>query len=180
MQPTTEIKIIFHFTTQQTPLGRMTLVAKNGILCGLYNEAQRHWPEDSGSWTRDDSSIFDPAKDWLAHYFSGKACVFPGFTFAHGTKFQKQVWDALLDIPCGQTISYGELAARIGSPRAVRALGAAVGRNPISIIVPCHRVLGANGALTGYAGGLEKKQWLLAHETRWAGRPSPMTNLNFA
>ncbi|MFC5344164.1 methylated-DNA--[protein]-cysteine S-methyltransferase [Brevundimonas staleyi] len=98
-------------------------------------------------------------------YFTGDARALDGLTVkTGGTAFQRSVWAALRDIPAGETRSYGQLAAAVGSPKAVRAAGLANGQNPIAVIVPCHRVIGANGALTGYAGGLERKKWLLAHE----------------
>lgn len=101
----------------------------------------------------------------LAAYFAGDlAAIDPLPVVTGGTPFQQEVWRALRTIPCGQTISYGELAARIGRPRAVRAVGLANGANAIGIVVPCHRVIGSNGALTGYGSGLPRKQWLLAHE----------------
>ncbi len=152
-------------TTYESPIGLITLVASDRGLCGLFNEGQKHWPEDSDAWSRSDNPVFVPARKWLDGYFRGKnPRNRPEIAFTKGTEFQKKVWTELLAIPPGKTISYGELARRIGKPEAVRAVGAAVGRNPISIIVPCHRVLGAGGKLTGYAGGLERKKWLLAFE----------------
>ena len=102
----------------------------------------------------------------LAEYFSGKRQTFDLELAPRGTPFQLAVWNALLAIPYGDTISYAELARRIGKPAAVRAVGAANGANPIPVIIPCHRVIGSNGTLTGYGGGIERKQWLLAHEGR--------------
>ncbi len=152
-------------TTYDSPIGEITLVANAEGLCGLYNGGQKHWPKDSDSWVRGDGKVFDPARKWLDGYFSGKKPKpLPKIAFGSGTEFQKKVWYGLLTTPAGETVSYGELARRIAAPKAVRAVGAAVGRNPVSIIVPCHRVIGGNGSLTGYAGGLEKKRWLLAHE----------------
>jgi len=104
-------------------------------------------------------------KDRIAQYFGGGLEALDGLPCATGgTEFQRKIWAALRKIPAGTTINYGALAARIGKPRASRAVGMANGANPISVIVPCHRVIGANGALTGYGGGLQRKQWLLAHE----------------
>ena len=101
----------------------------------------------------------------LANYFNGEIHAIDGIpTATAGTPFQCEVWRALREIPAAQTISYGELARRIGRPRAVRAVGSANGSNPIGVVVPCHRVIGANGSLTGYGGGLHRKEWLLAHE----------------
>jgi len=107
-----------------------------------------------------------PLLDQLHEYFSGKRTAFALELAPRGTPFQREVWNALLDIPYGDTISYAELARRIGKPNAVRAVGAANGANPIPLIIPCHRVIGSNGTLTGYGGGIERKQWLLAHEGR--------------
>ena len=115
--------------------------------------------------------ILEPARDpggltsALRAYFAGKLAAIEALpTATGGTPFQRAVWRALRDIPCGVTISYGELARRIGKPAAVRAVGLANGANPVSIVVPCHRVIGADGTLTGYGGGIERKRWLLAHE----------------
>jgi methylated-DNA-[protein]-cysteine S-methyltransferase len=109
-------------------------------------------------------------------YFAGKLSAIDDLPVATGgTDFQKAVWRALRKIPCGQTISYGELARRIGRPAAVRAVGLANGANPIAIVVPCHRVIGSDGSLTGYGGGLERKRWLLAHERAGAGLELPLT-----
>lgn len=110
-----------------------------------------------------------PVRDAVAAWFDGDLTAFDGLEVrTGGTVFQRTVWRALRDIPVGETRTYGQLAAAIGAPKAVRAVGLANGANPVGVIVPCHRVIGANGALTGYAGGLERKRWLLAHEA--AGR----------
>ena len=107
----------------------------------------------------------EPVRTAIAAYFAGDAKALDGLAVkTRGTEFQKSVWAALRAIPAGETRSYGQLAAAIGSPKAVRAAGLANGQNPIAVIVPCHRVIGANGTLTGYAGGLERKKWLLEHE----------------
>jgi methylated-DNA-[protein]-cysteine S-methyltransferase len=162
------------FSVYRSPkahLGRILLAASDLGLCGVWFESQRHMPEAahhafSGSPVSDHPFLLQ-AREELDRYFSKPA---KPFTFNvpldlnQGTVFQQKVWLALLDIPLGQTVSYHYLAQRIGQPKAVRALGAAVGRNPISIVVPCHRVLGADGSLTGYAGGLERKKILLAGE----------------
>jgi methylated-DNA-[protein]-cysteine S-methyltransferase len=104
-------------------------------------------------------------------YFEGQLSALKGLALQMaGTPFQRQVWQALLQIPVGQTWSYSQLASQIGNPTAVRAVGLANGCNPLSLVVPCHRVIGANGKLTGYAGGLDRKQWLLDHEASWTGR----------
>jgi methylated-DNA-[protein]-cysteine S-methyltransferase len=119
----------------------------------------------TGGWKRDDAALSE-ARAQLQAYFAGELRGFELPLAAEGTPFQQRVWRALCDIPYGETISYGELARRIGQPAAARAVGLANGQNPIAIVVPCHRVIGANGSLTGYGGGLERKRWLLAHESR--------------
>lgn len=155
-----------YYTHTSSPIGQITLVATDTGLSGLYLEGQRHWPRDAESWIReDDGSRFDPVLTALARYFMGKSLDFTlPLDLVTGTPFQRQVWEALKLIPAGQTWSYSQLAQQVNAPAAVRAVGAAVGRNPLSIIIPCHRVIGGQGALTGYAGGLERKRWLLAHE----------------
>jgi methylated-DNA-[protein]-cysteine S-methyltransferase len=110
----------------------------------------------------------------LDAYFAGELVAFDVPLAVHGTEFQKRVWDQLVQIPYGETISYSELARRLGDLKLVRAVGLANGRNPISIIVPCHRVIGADGSLVGYGGGLERKQWLLEHEEVTSGRRLPV------
>lgn len=107
------------------------------------------------------------AVDQLVEYFQGNRKTFDIPLALRGTEFQLAVWNELLRVPYGDTITYAELARRIGRPAAIRAVGAANGANPIPVIVPCHRVIGSNGTLTGYGGGIERKQWLLAHEGRW-------------
>lgn len=155
-----------YYTHTSSPLGQITLVGTEKGLSGLYLEGQRHWPKDAHTWVReDDGSRFDPALHALAKYFMGKSHTFSvPLDIITGTPFQKQVWEALLLIPAGKTWTYSELANHLQAPKAVRAVGAAVGRNPLSIIVPCHRVIGHKGSLTGYAGGLDRKRWLLHHE----------------
>jgi len=144
-----------------TPVGPVTLVHDGEALVGCYMDQQRHRPEQTDFGPRDDDLVAEAATQ-LREYFAGERHAFDlPLSFAAGTAFQQQVWKALCDIPYGETISYGELAARIGQPTASRAVGLANGRNPLGIIVPCHRVVGANGTLTGYGGGLERKQQLL-------------------
>lgn len=155
-----------YFTQTSSPLGQITLVTTEVGLCGLYLEGQRHWPKDAQTWVRDDHGArFDPALMALAKYFMGKSTTFAlPLDLVTGTEFQQKVWQALQEIPSGQTWTYGQLAEHLGKPAAVRAVGAAVGRNPLSIIIPCHRVMGQDGSLTGYAGGIDRKHWLLTHE----------------
>jgi methylated-DNA-[protein]-cysteine S-methyltransferase len=152
-----------HFTSA---LGGITLAATRAGLAGLWFDGQRHWP-DTGGWRRvDDHPLLCQAAQQLADYFAGRRRGFAlPLDLSSGTAFQQAVWQALLAIPIGQTTRYAALAAAIGKPSAARAVGAAVGRNPISVIVPCHRVIGANGSLTGYAGGLERKMALLELES---------------
>jgi methylated-DNA-[protein]-cysteine S-methyltransferase len=157
-------------TVVDSPLGPLTLVAADGALVGLYQEDQRHRPAPD-SFGVPDPAPFTEVIAQLTEYFSGQRTVFDLPLAFTGTPFQTTVWRALLEIPYGQTVSYGELAARIGKPSASRAVGLANGRNPISIIVPCHRVVGSSGSLTGYGGGLARKQWLLALEQRRAHQP---------
>lgn len=153
------------FTTWQGPLGAMTLAATPRGLSGVWFDGQRHSPDTSG-WRRDpDHPVLHQAIAQLTQYFAGQRQQFDlPLDLSMGTPFQQQVWQALLGIEPGATTSYGRLSAAIGKPAAVRALGAAVGRNPVSVVVPCHRVLGTDGSLTGYAGGLDRKTALLSLE----------------
>ncbi|MEX0741022.1 MAG: methylated-DNA--[protein]-cysteine S-methyltransferase [Pseudohongiella sp.] len=156
------------YSEVKSPLGVLTLTGNGEALTGLYMEAQKHRPALPRHCVRDDT-CFASVREQLAAYFAGELRSFDVPLAGSGTDFQQRVWQALRDIPYGVTESYGALAARIGKPAASRAVGMANGRNPIGIIVPCHRVLGVSGALTGYGGGLARKQWLLAHEQAMAG-----------
>ncbi len=152
------------YTTIASPLGDLVLAAADDALTGLYIA---HPPKslDTSSWRRD----AEPLRDAIAQvraYFAGELRDFDLPLAPAGTPFQRQVWEALRTIPYGETRSYGYIAAAIGRPSASRAVGMANGRNPISIIVPCHRVIGSNGLLTGYGGGLDRKQILLDLERR--------------
>jgi methylated-DNA-[protein]-cysteine S-methyltransferase len=156
-----------------SPVGPLTLVAVGGVLAGLYMTEQRHLPpsEAFGEPAEDpDGAPFAAAAGQLREYFAGARTAFELELTTHGTAFQRRVWAALQDIPYGQTVSYGQLADRIGQPAASRAVGLANGKNPIGIIVPCHRVVGADGGLTGYGGGIERKHFLLVHEQRVSGQ----------
>ncbi|MFJ5302786.1 methylated-DNA--[protein]-cysteine S-methyltransferase [Streptomyces sp. NPDC088350] len=154
-----------HHTVIDSPYGPLTLVAdEDGTLCGLYMVDQRHRPPEENFGTREDTS-FLAAIDQLQAYFAGKLKEFTLELRLHGTPFQRTVWDQLRRIPYGETRSYGDLADALGNPGASRAVGLANGKNPIGIIVPCHRVVGANGSLTGYGGGLDRKQRLLDFES---------------
>ncbi|MBX6769589.1 MAG: methylated-DNA--[protein]-cysteine S-methyltransferase [Actinomadura rubrobrunea] len=156
-----------------SPVGPLTLVADGGVLCGLYVEAQRHRPpaEHFGVRVPATDEPFATAAAQLAAYFAGEPTEFDLPLALHGTPFQRRVWTALQKIPYGETVSYGELAQEIGRPTAARAVGLANGRNPICIIVPCHRVVGSTGSLTGYGGGIERKRYLLDLERRTAAAP---------
>lgn len=158
--PATSVRAPF-----DSPLGPMVLCASDQALLGLWFDGQKHQP-NHGVWRQvGDHPVLNQARTQLAEYFSGARRQFElPLDLTSGTAFQQQVWRSLLDIPMGQTLSYGALSQRIGKPAAVRAVGSAVGRNPLSIVVPCHRVLGRNGDLTGYAGGLERKIALLQLE----------------
>ncbi len=152
--------------THDSPLGTILLATSAQGLAGLWFEGQRHGPPDFARWRAAPSQpVLCETRRQLDAYFAGTRRAFDlPLDLTAGTPFQSQVWQALRAIPAGVTQSYAALAGRIGAPRAVRAVGAAVGRNPVSIVVPCHRVLGAAGALTGYAGGLERKTALLKLE----------------
>ena len=160
----------------ETPVGTLLLVVDaEGAVRALdfadYEERmmrllRRHY----GDAPLTDGLAPDAVRQAVADYFAGDLTGLDGLAVATGgTDFQRAVWSALRDIPFGQTRTYGQLAAAIGKPRAVRAVGLANGQNPVAVIVPCHRVIGANGALTGFAGGLERKRWLLNHERETDG-----------
>lgn len=152
-------------TIVDSPVGPLTLVAVDGVLTGLYMSQQRHRPPQEVFGGRADEP-FDEVARQLAAYFAGQRTEFDLPLALAGTPFQQRVWASLREIPYGETITYGQLADRVGRPAAARAVGLANGRNPIGVIVPCHRVVGADGGLTGYGGGLERKQYLLALERR--------------
>jgi methylated-DNA-[protein]-cysteine S-methyltransferase len=146
-------------------MGRMIVAATSRGLAGVWFEGQKHLPEHAAWPVEADHPVLREAVQQLAEYFAGRRASFDlPLDLQGGTPFQQSVWQALLAIPSGETTSYGRLSERIGKPAAVRAVGAAVGRNPVSVIVPCHRVLGADGSLTGYAGGTERKDALLKLE----------------
>lgn len=154
-------------TVVDSPYGPLTLVAEGEHLVGLYMQGQRHRPGDCEFGDRlpePDQEPFAQTVQQLREYFAGQRQTFDLPLKFHGTPFQQRVWTALRQIPFGQTWSYRELADYIGSPAACRAVGLANGKNPIGIVVPCHRVVGSDGSLTGYGGGLDRKQALLAHE----------------
>lgn len=152
-----------YFTTLESPVGQIFIQGEDSFVTGLYLPNHKHWRGPTADCSRDDGRLAD-AREQLGEYFAGERQVFDLPLRLAGTDFQKAVWRQLAEIPFGISISYAELARRVGQPTATRAVGAANGRNPISIIVPCHRVIATNGKLTGYGGGLENKKWLLEHE----------------
>jgi len=156
-----------------SPVGPLTLVADHGAIVGLYMNLQRHRPDDLAFGEPDrrgrEGEPFKAAADQLDAYFAGALTHFSLPLAPRGSDFQQRVWAALQDIPYGETESYGKLAERIGSPGAARAVGLANGRNPIGIVIPCHRVVGSGGSLTGYGGGLERKKQLLDLELAVTG-----------
>ena len=158
---------MYQTTTYASPVGELTLASDGTALTGLWLEGQKYFGGTSGEELvpgQPDLPVFQAARAWLDRYFAGEKPSPAELPLAPaGTPFQRAVWEKLQAIPCGAVTTYGTLARELGgsSPRAV---GSAVGRNPISIIIPCHRVVGADGSLTGYAGGLERKLWLLRHE----------------
>jgi methylated-DNA-[protein]-cysteine S-methyltransferase len=150
-------------TIVDSPLGALTLVAQDGTLSGLYFPGHWTMPDPTNFGERSDDG-FEEARRQLAEYFAGERTSFDLATATAGDAFQRRVWELIDGIPYGQTTTYGELARELGDPSLARAVGAAVGRNPLSVIRPCHRVVGKDGKLTGYAGGLQRKQALLELE----------------
>ena len=157
----------YQYKLMPSPVGELTLVARDGKLSAILWEVERANRVRLGELIEaHDSPVLLETERQLQQYFAGTRNQFELELDFAGTDFQKQVWQALLTIPFGETRSYSQIAEQIGNPKAVRAVGAANGRNPISIIAPCHRVVGASGGLTGFAGGLEAKQYLLTLEDR--------------
>lgn len=144
----------------ETPIGRIGVAERNGAVTNVFF-GKTVQPKD---FVEEETPLLCRAKEQLAEYFAGKRRAFDLPLRAEGTDFERACWEALLTIPCGETKTYGEIAAQIGRPKAVRAVGRANGRNPISILIPCHRVIGKDGTLTGYAGGVDAKARLLALE----------------
>lgn len=161
------------YTYLDSPVGPLLAVRDDIGICGLHLPTGRHPMAVHPEWTRDDAA-FDDIRTQLAEYFAGERQDFDLPLHPAGTDFQKRVWTALAEIPYGQTASYGRTAVAIGAPDAARAVGLANGQNPIAIVVPCHRVIGADGSLTGYGGGLDTKRWLLAHEATHSGATLPL------
>ena len=150
------------YTSMDSPIGELTLTGDGRALTGVYMERPGG---PNPEWMRDDDGLAE-ARRQMEAYFAGALTSFDLPLAPRGTPFQEQVWGALRSIPYGKTASYRDIAVQVGNPTAVRAVGAANGRNPIAIIVPCHRVIGADGSLTGYGGGMERKRWLLDLEAR--------------
>jgi methylated-DNA-[protein]-cysteine S-methyltransferase len=155
-----------YYDLYESPQGQMLLVADGEGISGVYFDGQKYLPRVAQEWRRDARHTpLRQAKRELAEYFGGERERFETELAPEGTPFQRSVWKAISTVGFGKTITYSELARRAGFPGSARAAGAATGRNPLSIIVPCHRIVGSNGSLTGYAGGLDRKRALLALES---------------
>jgi methylated-DNA-[protein]-cysteine S-methyltransferase len=152
------------YTTLDSPIGELLLLGDEDALCGLYMQGGRKPATVDPMWELD-AAPFTEVSTQLREYFAGARRDFEVPLHITGGEFECEVWHALRGIPYGETVSYGEIARRIGQPQAARAVGLANGRNPIAVIVPCHRVIGADGSLTGYGGGLERKRLLLELES---------------
>ena len=155
-----------HYTLHSSPLGELHLTMSSGQLTGLWMAEEKHTPCLDAQWQHN-AAPFSQVRKQLDEYFGGKRQSFSLDIFTTGTSFQKSVWQQLQKIPYGKTASYSEIAAAIGNARATRAVGSANGKNPISIIIPCHRVIAASGAIGGYSGGIANKKWLLNHESEF-------------
>jgi methylated-DNA-[protein]-cysteine S-methyltransferase len=154
-----------HWTVLDTPIDSLLLIGDETGLHELHFE-----PYEVPAGTTRDDDVLRAVRTQLSEYFAGDRTSFDLALCPHGSPFQQKVWMALRDIPYGETTTYGEIAADLGQPTASRAVGLANGRNPLGVIVPCHRVIGANGTLTGFGGGLPRKRWLLDHERTVLGR----------
>jgi methylated-DNA-[protein]-cysteine S-methyltransferase len=180
------IEMVTYYSYMDSPLGTLMLVSDGRSLTGLYMMGHEGAHGPGSSWLhQDEAAPFAEARQQLAEYFAGLRKQFDLPLDMEGTDFQREVWWALREIPFGETISYGELARRVGRPQGAQAVGAANGRNPISIIVPCHRVIGADGSLVGYGGGLPRKELLLRlegwnREDHTVGRQLVMEGLTLA
>jgi methylated-DNA-[protein]-cysteine S-methyltransferase len=160
---------MLHYTIMDSPIGQLVLVGSPAGLAEIRFTHDGTEPTPDPGWQHDPDA-FQDVIDQLQDYFAGERQMFTLLLDPHGTPFQREVWTALQTIPYGKTISYSELAQHIGKPNAVRAVGAANGQNPLPIVIPCHRVIGSNGSLTGYAGGLHIKRFLLNLESQPAGQ----------
>ncbi len=168
--------IYLHKSQMETPVGPMTAIASESGLCALeFDRPERnillsgrlkHWDSDA-ALVDDTNIVIDQVREWLANYFAGEFSKLGEISLDHrGTDFELAVWNAMRKIHVGSVATYSSLAEKIGRPKAVRAVGNASRRNPIALIIPCHRVIGKSGSLTGYGGGLDKKRWLLQHEVK--------------
>ena len=163
---------MIHYQMHASPLGSLLLAASDKGLCGLYFEEHRHFKGAQGWLQHEDDFYLRQAAQQLDEYFAGERSTFNLPLDLGGTLFQQKVWAHLPQVPFGATASYMQHAQAVGAGHAVRAVGTAIGRNPVSIIVPCHRIVGSDGALAGYAGGLERKRYLLAFEAAGPDRLS--------
>jgi len=167
------------FSLLDSPIGELLLTGDGESVTGIWMQSHRSEWRRTKAWRRDDAALAS-TRVQLSEYFAGERSEFDLPLAAEGTAFQRKVWTALCTIPYGETLSYGELARRIGQPSAARAVGLANGSNPLPIVVPCHRVIGADGSLTGFGGGIERKRWLLAHEARYSkGTGDLFTSVSF-
>jgi methylated-DNA-[protein]-cysteine S-methyltransferase len=157
-------------TTLDSPIGELLLLGDGRALHGLYMQDGRKPTRIAPQWQRS-AAPFSDVEAQLQEYFAAERVAFDIRLTMNGTQFERRVWQALQEIPYGETVSYGEIARRVGQPSAARAVGLANGRNPVAVVVPCHRVIGANGTLTGYGGGLERKRLLLELEQGQASMP---------
>lgn len=156
------------YTEVETPIGPFVVAARDAAIKGGWFVGQKYFPSISAAygWHPADTPLLRRARAQLQAYFAGTLVYFELPLAPEGTAFQLRVWNALCAVPSGSTTTYAALAQAIGAPRSFHPVGAAVGRNPLSVIIPCHRALGSDGSLTGYAGGLDRKRWLLRHESR--------------
>ena len=154
---------MYYSTDYTSPIGKMLIASDGEAICGAWFYDQKHFPS-TDFIVNDDLAIFNKATGWLDDYFKGKNPQVDFKIKAHGSQFRQKVWKILSEIPYGETMTYGEIASMISPTMSAQAVGGAVGHNPISIMVPCHRVLGSNGKLTGYAGGIDRKIALLRME----------------
>jgi len=162
-----------YYAYAATPVGELLLGGDGTVLQAMYWMVYRYTPAPQADWV-EDASQFQTVLTQLDEYFAGNRQVFDIPTLAQGTLFQKRIWQELSKIKYGETRSYRQIADAAGYPQAVRAVGAAIGRNPLAIVVPCHRVIASNGNLTGFAGGIESKRTLLRHEGAAAQSPVPL------
>jgi methylated-DNA-[protein]-cysteine S-methyltransferase len=162
------------FDVVSSPIGRLLIACDGEAITAVYMEHDRHGLPVGAGWRHADPAscpVLGDARAQLAAYFAGELTAFDLPLAMRGTPFDQRVWGVLQAIPYGETASYADVARRLGSPGAARAVGSSNARNPVPIIVPCHRVVGADGSLTGFGGGIERKRWLLAHEARVGGTP---------